>query len=65
MDAPDPDVLLEQFRPQVEAGMPAEQVADLVFDAIRTEKFYVFTHPDRKTAIQHRMENILQERNPV
>jgi NAD(P)-dependent dehydrogenase (short-subunit alcohol dehydrogenase family) len=64
-DAPDADAGLEQFRPMVESGMPAEQVADRVFDAIRREQFYIFTHPERKAAIQQRMENILQERNPV
>jgi len=45
--------------------MPPQQVADHVFRAIRDEKFYILTHPEFKPAIQLRMEDILQERNPT
>lgn len=57
---------IEQFlRQGVQAGMPPHQVADIVFRAIRDEKFYIFTHPEWKEAIRVRMEDILQERNPT
>ena len=45
--------------------MPPHQVADIVFQAIRDEKFYILTHPELKEAIRVRMEDILQERHPT
>jgi short-subunit dehydrogenase len=49
----------------VQEGMPPQQVADCVFQAIRDEKFYILTHPETKPLIQLRMEDILHERNPT
>ena len=49
----------------LQAGMSRQQVADYVFNAIREAKFYILTHPDWKTAVQLRMEDILQERSPT
>ena len=46
-------------------GMPPSQVAERVFDAIRQEQFYIFTHPTTKYVVQLRMEDILQERMPT
>lgn len=47
------------------AGMTPQEVATLVFQAIRKEKFYILTHPELKPMIRQRMEDILQERNPT
>jgi len=59
-------VALIQFMLQaVEAGMSPEQVADIAFQAIRDETFYILTHPETKEAIRVRMEDMLQERNPT
>lgn len=55
----------ETLRKLVASGMPAEQVADAVFDAIRNEKFYILTHPEGKQSVRTRMEDILQDRNPT
>jgi hypothetical protein len=52
------------MRQAVQTGMPPQQVADIVFQAIRDEKFYILTHPQWKEAIRVRVEDILQERNP-
>ena len=57
--------VLEAMQQAVQAGMPPKQAADIVFQAIRDEKFYILTHPELKSAIQTRMEDILQERNPT
>ena len=46
-------------------GMQPSQVAEMVFDAIRQEKFYILTHPTTKQVVQLRMEAILQERMPT
>jgi len=59
-------VALIQFMLQaVEAGMSPQQVADIAFQAIRDETFYILTHPETKEAIRVRMEDMLQERNPT
>jgi NAD(P)-dependent dehydrogenase (short-subunit alcohol dehydrogenase family) len=46
-------------------GMPPARVADIVIDAIRAEKFYILTHPNVKEGVRTRLEDILEERNPV
>jgi NAD(P)-dependent dehydrogenase (short-subunit alcohol dehydrogenase family) len=48
----------------VKAGISPAQVADTVFEAVRQEKFYIFTHPTTKVAVQVRMDDILNERQP-
>lgn len=62
---PDSEAMVQFMRQAVEAGMPPHQVADIVFQAIRDEKFYILTHPELKEAIRVRMEDILQERHPT
>jgi NAD(P)-dependent dehydrogenase (short-subunit alcohol dehydrogenase family) len=52
------------LRQLVPAGMPPAQVADVVFDALLKDRFYILTHPEGKEAVRTRMEDILQERNP-
>jgi NAD(P)-dependent dehydrogenase (short-subunit alcohol dehydrogenase family) len=49
----------------IAAGLSPEQVADVVFDAIRRNRFYILTHPRWKPLIQQRMENILNDRGPA
>jgi len=48
-----------------ESGMPPQQAAHIVFQAIRDEQFYVFTHPEMKGSIRARMADILEDRNPT
>ena len=56
----------EQMRHAVQSGrVSAEMVAEMVLDGIRQERFYIFTHPRIKPAIQSRMEDVLNERNPI
>ncbi len=53
-------------RQLIRAGLAPSQVADLVFDAIRREQFYILTQPELdKQAVQLRMDDILQERMPT
>jgi len=47
------------------AGSPPSEVADIVFNAIRDERFYIFPHPQWKKYIRARMEDILEERTPA
>ncbi len=54
----------ERTRATVAAGMPPEEVADMVLRAIVEERFWVLTHPQTKSAIEARMRGILDETNP-
>jgi hypothetical protein len=45
--------------------MEPAQVAELVFEAIKEDKFYIFTHPEFMMTAQTRAEEILNERPPT
>ncbi len=64
--SPEMAAAVQQFlRQLVQTGLAPSQVAEIVFDAIRQEKFYILTHPTTKQWMQLRMEDILQERMPT
>jgi NAD(P)-dependent dehydrogenase (short-subunit alcohol dehydrogenase family) len=42
----------------------AQEVAQMVFDAMVQNRFYVFSHPQSLSSVQTRMEDVLQIRNP-
>jgi NAD(P)-dependent dehydrogenase (short-subunit alcohol dehydrogenase family) len=48
----------------VDGGIPAAAVADRVIDAVRTDTFYILTHPELEDAIRTRFDDILQGRPP-
>jgi NAD(P)-dependent dehydrogenase (short-subunit alcohol dehydrogenase family) len=48
----------------VDSGIPAAAVADRVLDAVRTNTFYILTHPELNDALQTRFDDILQGRPP-
>jgi NAD(P)-dependent dehydrogenase (short-subunit alcohol dehydrogenase family) len=48
----------------VDGGIPAAAVADRVIDAVRTNTFYILTHPELDGAVKTRFEDILQRRPP-
>jgi len=62
---PEHDELETSFREMIKNGMPPSVLAEIVFEAIKKENFYIFTHPEMKTLIQLRMKNIIEERNPL
>ena len=49
----------------VQNGIEPQQVASDVINAVKSNKFYILTHPHTKAGIQIRMEDILQERAPT
>lgn len=55
---------LAAFKAALEASMPPAQVADLVFDAIMNEQFYILTDPDWTEVIQLRTDKLLRMENP-
>ena len=46
-------------------GMPPEELADIVFNAIRDEQFWIIPDTDKDNSIRARMEGILNRTNPV
>lgn len=63
--SPEAAARLQARRQSLQAGMSPAQVADMVFDAIGQDKFYILTHPIIKLGVQLRMDGILQERMPI
>jgi NAD(P)-dependent dehydrogenase (short-subunit alcohol dehydrogenase family) len=55
---------LAAFKAAMEASMPPLQVADMVFDAIKKEQFYILTHPEWTEVIQLRTDKLLRMENP-
>ena len=62
---PEEQALEQLFQEMNQSGITPERCAELVFKAIQENTFYVLTHPELSTAIQRRMEDILQGRNPT
>jgi NAD(P)-dependent dehydrogenase (short-subunit alcohol dehydrogenase family) len=56
---------LAAFKAALQAGMAPAQVADIVFDAIQKEQFYILTHPEWTEVIQLRTEKLLRMENPA
>lgn len=70
-DLPAGDVTASQRAAQImshkavtSGKISAAEVAEMTFDAIRDEQFYIFSHPGALTGVQDRMSDILQQRNP-
>ena len=55
---------LAAFKAALETSMPPVQVADVVFDAIKKEQFYILTDPDWTEVIQLRTDKLLRMENP-
>jgi NAD(P)-dependent dehydrogenase (short-subunit alcohol dehydrogenase family) len=55
---------LAAFKAALEKSMPPLEVADLVFEAIRKEQFYILTDPAWLDIIQMRAESLLRLENP-
>ena len=52
------------FREVLEQGMSPDRVAEIVFDAIERQQFYIFTHPDWIEGVRLRTESLLRLENP-
>jgi NAD(P)-dependent dehydrogenase (short-subunit alcohol dehydrogenase family) len=68
VDLNDPRVkeMLQMATKLIENGMPPEQLADIVFSAIREKKFYILPNAEPFIPMmQSRLEDIVQQRNPT
>ena len=55
----------QAFRALLATGLPPEQVAGAVVDAIKAERFYIITHEETKGRVRSRMQDILEDRSPT
>ena len=56
----------QMMRHAVESGrLKPDDVAEMVFDAIVRERFYILTHPRIKGAVEARVQDIIEDRNPT
>lgn len=55
----------DMLRGAIEAmGMPTEQLAEIVFAALKGRKFWILPHPDFKDSLQRRVARIVAEQPP-
>jgi short-subunit dehydrogenase len=54
----------ELVRQLISNGLAPDVVAGAVVDAMRTERFWVLTHPDMAAGARERLEGALTGRNP-
>jgi NAD(P)-dependent dehydrogenase (short-subunit alcohol dehydrogenase family) len=57
-------VALAAFKAAMEASMSPREVADVVFDAIQKEQFYILPHPEWIEVVQLRTDKLLRMENP-
>ncbi len=62
---PEAEIRRKQVESLLAAGLSPVKVGELVLAAIREERFWILTHPEWKGAIRHRLENVLEERDPT
>jgi NAD(P)-dependent dehydrogenase (short-subunit alcohol dehydrogenase family) len=68
LQKPTPSQLIGQAMSEKAVGsgkVSAADVAQLVFDALADDRFYIFSHPKALGTVQARMEDILQINNPT
>jgi NAD(P)-dependent dehydrogenase (short-subunit alcohol dehydrogenase family) len=62
--SPEMQAGLAAFKAALEASMSPAQVADVVFDAISNEQFYILTDPAWMEVVELRTEKLLRMENP-
>jgi len=64
--SPEIQAFMEAFRSALRESMSPRQVASIVIDAVREKKFYILANVEQfMPAVQARLEDIVQERNPT
>jgi len=63
--SPEAEIRRKLVESMLASGLDPRHVGDLVLEAIRAERFWILTHPQWKSMIRHRMENIVEEKDPT
>jgi NAD(P)-dependent dehydrogenase (short-subunit alcohol dehydrogenase family) len=61
---PERQAALAAFKAVLDAGMPPAQLAEIVFDAIQKDQFYIVTHPEWIDVVRLRTDKLLRMENP-
>ena len=59
------EAALQKMQEALDAGISIQEFAEHVFRAIQNEQFYVLTDTKHMPDIQERLDNILQQKNPI
>lgn len=62
--SPEMQAGLAAFKKFIEASMPPDRVARMVFEAVENDQFYILTHPDWLEVVRMRTDNLLRMENP-
>ena len=62
--SPEMQARLAAFKAAMETSTPPARVADVVFDAIQKEQFYILSHPEWMEVVQRRTDKLLRMENP-
>ena len=63
-DAEEAMRLRDRLRAGVETGIPPDEVAGLVLEAVRRDRFYVFTAPESPDQVGRHYQDLIDLRNP-
>jgi len=63
--SPEGEIRRKLVESMLASGLDPRHVGDLVLESIRAERFWILTHPQWKSMIRHRVENILDEKDPT
>jgi NAD(P)-dependent dehydrogenase (short-subunit alcohol dehydrogenase family) len=61
---PDDEFVLQAVRQALRNGMSPDEAAGIVFEAIREDQFYIFTHPEMREWVRAYAGNVIAARNP-
>jgi NAD(P)-dependent dehydrogenase (short-subunit alcohol dehydrogenase family) len=64
VSAPQAVMMEGLVRQAIAGGIPPEEVAEQVLQAVLNDRFWVLTHPKTKRAVEKRMQGILEDRAP-
>jgi len=54
-----------EMQDAIEKGMSVQKLTDYIFQALENEQLYILSHPEVTPYIKERMDNILQQKNPI
>lgn len=55
----------QALRAGVSAGMPPDEVGRIVFEGLRADRFWIYTHPLHEASIRARFDSMVSGRDPV
>ncbi len=56
---------LVSYARHIKNGMSPTELANITFNALKENKFYIYTHPEMQESVRERFEAILGEENPA